>query len=81
MNLLRPVAPRAKRKALIPASVPELTKRTISMEGTCFKISSANSISRSVGAPNEKPSNAAFWTASSTAGWPWPKIIGPQEPM
>ena len=24
---------------------------------------------------------AAVCTASSTAGWPWPRIIGPQEPM
>jgi hypothetical protein len=24
---------------------------------------------------------AACVTASSTAGWPWPRIIGPQEPM
>ena len=37
--------------------------------------------SLSVGAPNEKPSTAAFCTASSTAGCPWPRIIGPQEPM
>ena len=35
----------------------------------------------SVGAPKEKPSRTAFSTASSTAGWPCPKIIGPQEPM
>ena len=34
-----------------------------------------------IGAPNEKPSTAAFCTASSTAGWPCPRIIGPQEPM
>jgi hypothetical protein len=44
-------------------------------------ISSASSISRSVGAPKLKPSQRAFCTASSTAGWPWPRIIGPQEPM
>ena len=29
----RPVKPRARRIALIVASVPELTKRTISIEG------------------------------------------------
>ena len=81
MNLLRPVAPRAKRMALMAASVPELTNRTMSMLGMCFKISSASSTSRSVGAPKEKPSDSAFCTASTTAGWPWPKIIGPQEPM
>ena len=46
-----------------------------------LRISSASSTSRSVGAPKLKPSSAAFCTASSTAGWPWPRIIGPQEPM
>jgi hypothetical protein len=81
MILLRPVAPRASRMALMPASVPELTRRTISMDGTNFRISSASSISRSVGAPKEKPSVTAFCTASTTAGCPWPRIIGPQEPM
>ena len=78
---LRPVAPRASRIALIAASVPELTRRTISTEGRCRAISSASSTSRSVGAPKEKPSRAARCTASSTRGWPWPRIIGPQEPM
>mgnify|MGYP000025223487 CR=1 FL=1 len=51
----------------MPASVPEDTRRTISMPGMIRMISSASSISRSVGAPNEKPSQAAFCTASSTA--------------
>ena len=60
---------------------PELTSRTCSQLGTSARISSASSISRSVGAPKEKPSSTAFWTASTTAGWPWPRIIGPQEPM
>ncbi len=63
------------------ASVPELTSRTISIEGTRAMMASASSTSRSVGAPNEKPSSTAFCTASTTAGWPWPRIIGPQEPM
>ena len=31
-------------------------------------------------APKLRPSFAAFATASSTAGWAWPSIIGPQEP-
>ncbi len=81
MILLRPVAPRARRMALMPASVPELTRRIISIDGTWRMISSASSTSRSVGAPKLNPSSAAFCTASSTAGWPWPRIIGPQEPM
>ena len=32
-------------------------------------------------ARRRKSLEAAFCTASSTAGWPWPRIIGPQEPM
>ena len=28
-----------------------------------------------------KPSVTARCTASTTAGWPWPRIMGPQEPM
>jgi hypothetical protein len=79
--LLRPVAPRASRSALMPASVPLETRRTCSTVGTWAMMASASSISRSVGAPKLKPSSAAFCTASSTAGWPWPRIIGPQEPM
>ncbi|CKU80838.1 Uncharacterised protein [Mycobacterium tuberculosis] len=49
--LLRPVAPRARRSALMAASVPELTRRTISIDGTSARMASASSISRSVGAP------------------------------
>jgi hypothetical protein len=57
------------------------TRRTCSMLGTRPMMASASSTSRSVGAPKLKPSRAADSTASSTAGWPWPRIIGPQEPM
>ena len=41
----RPVYPRARRMALIVASVPELTSRTFSTEGTASMISSASSVS------------------------------------
>ena len=47
----RPVTPRASRIALIDASVPEETSRTISMLGTARPISSAISTSPAVGAP------------------------------
>ena len=68
IDLLRPVAPRASRMAVMAASVPELTRRTMSMLGTRCKISSTSSISRSVGAPNEKPSKQlAARPASSNA--------------
>ena len=47
---LRPVAPRARRSALIVASVPDEQSRTISRCGTRVQSSSAISISASVGA-------------------------------
>ena len=51
--------PRASRRALIVASVPELTSRTLSIEGTARMISSASSLSASVGAPKLVPRSAA----------------------
>ena len=42
-------------------------------------ISAASSVSPGVGAPNDRPSAAARCTASTTAGWAWPRIIGPHE--
>ena len=44
-------ATRARRIALIAASVPELVRRTRSIEGNASIISAASSISSSVGAP------------------------------
>ena len=60
----RPVKPRARRMALIVASVPELTSRTFSIDGTASMISSASSLSASVGAPKLVPRAAASCTAS-----------------
>ncbi len=62
------------------ASVPELTRRTISTEGSMAQISSAMSTSLSVGAPKDRPFKAASRTASTIAGWAWPAMAGPQEP-
>ena len=45
--------------ALIVASVPELTSRTFSTDGTASMISSANSFSASVGAPKLVPRRTA----------------------
>ena len=75
----RPVTARARRNALMVASVPELTKRTISTEGTISMTISANSTSRRVGAPKDVPFSAARLTASTTAGWACPRMSGPQE--
>ncbi len=73
------MAARARRIALIAASVPEETIRTISTAGTRAAISSASRTSPGVGAPKLVPSVAAEATASTTAGWAWPAISGPQE--
>ncbi len=66
MTLSRFVAARASRSALMVASVPELTRRIISIDGTACVIISASSTSPTVGAPKEKPRVAAFFTASTT---------------
>ena len=79
MILGRPVKPRASRMALMVASVPELTNRTRWTGSTRPMISRASSVSAGVGAPKDSPSAAARCTASTTAGWAWPRIIGPQE--
>ena len=62
------------------ASVPELTIRTSSTDGTAPQTSSAISTSRSVAAPKLRPSLTARSTASRTTGWLCPRIIGPHEP-
>ena len=65
--------------ALITASVPELTIRTISSDGITSVISSAICTSLSVAAPKLSPFSHALITASLIAGWLCPRIIGPQE--
>ena len=64
----RPVKPRARRIALIVASVPELTKRTSSIEGMSSMTRRASRVSSSVGAPKLKPSAATRCTAAMTCG-------------
>ena len=81
MSLSRPVAPRARRTALITASVPEFTMRTISMCGTMATIFSAISTSSAVGAPNDRPFSMRACTAFRMSGWLWPSTIGPHEPI
>ena len=74
---LRPVAPRAKRTAVLVASVPLFIKRTRSHDGTRSPIASANFISRGVGAPYDVPSPAALRIASVTFGCACPRMIAP----
>ena len=54
--------------ALIDASVPLETMRTISMDGTASMISAASCDSSSVGAPKEEPLRSAASTAAVTRG-------------
>ena len=75
----RPVTARASRIALIDASVPDEVIRTISADGTRSTTSAARSTSASVGAPKLVPAAAAAVTASTTSGWAWPAISGPQD--
>ena len=62
------------------ASVPELTMRTFSTDGTTSAIRAAISTSMSVGAPKLVPRPSTPASASMTAGGRCPRIIGPQEP-
>ena len=80
MILLRFVKPRASRIALIVASVPELTMRTSSMDGTNSMILRATTVSIAVGAPKDRPFAAVSCTARITSGSACPRIIGPHEP-
>ena len=68
MILSLPVNPLAARIALIVASVPELTIRIISIDGTQSLTSCASSFSLPVGAPKVRPSKQAFTTSSRTSG-------------
>ncbi len=80
MMYLRLVKARATRIADMVASVPELTKRSFSIDGTAEITISASSPSVGVDAPKLAPLAAARCIASTTGGWAWPRIIGPQEP-
>ena len=62
------------------ASVPLFTKRTTSTDGSASAITSASSYSRREQAPKLRLFSAVRRTASITAGWAWPAIIGPQLP-
>ncbi|MBP1725401.1 MAG: hypothetical protein H6Q51_699 [Deltaproteobacteria bacterium] len=62
------------------ASVPELTRRTISMDGTSLLIIWASSTSFGVGMPKVVPCSAASLIAATTWGWACPKMRGPHEP-
>ena len=75
----RLVAARATRTALIAASVPELTKRTRSIDGMSFATRSASRVSSSVGAPKLVPRAAASASAFSKPFGACPWMSGPQD--
>ena len=50
------------------ASVPEVTRRTISSDGTASHKSCASSTSPGVGAPKLMPRAQAAWMALTTSG-------------
>src|ERR1043165_268607 len=77
----RPVNPRASRSALIVASVPDDTARTISIDGTEALRTSTNRTSTSVGAPNVVPAAIVSRMVSRISGCAWPRISGPQLPI
>ena len=78
-TLSRPVKPRATRRALIVASVPELTMRTSSTDGSASQMRRASSLSSSVGAPKLVPRSTCAWSRPTTSGWPQPRIMGPHD--
>ncbi len=73
------MTPRASRIALIVASVPDETRRTMSMPGTAATIRSASSTSPAVGAPNDVPRAAAAVAAWTISGRACPKSNAPHD--
>ena len=60
---------------------PSSPSRTMSTLGTRPMMASASSTLALGGRAEAEAVARPSCTASSTAGWPWPRIIGPQEPM
>jgi len=75
----RRVAARATRTALIVASVPELTKRTRSIDGISIDTRCARRVSSSVGAPKLVPRDAVAASALSSPFGAWPWMSGPHD--
>ena len=73
------MAARATRTALIVASVPELVKRTISIDGTSDRTFSAirTSSSRRRAVARAVPRDLGQRAISAGGAWPW--ISGPHD--
>ncbi len=63
-----PVTARANDSASMVASVPELQKRTRSIDGNRSQIAAASSDSYRLGAPKTNPSSSASRIASTITG-------------
>src|SRR5665647_621216 len=63
----------------IVARVAPVEQVRLVNSGTEATISSARATSFSLGVPKLNPLSAAPWTAASTSGCAWPRIIGPHE--
>ena len=75
------MAARASRSALIAASVPVATKRTMSMPGTRAVTRSASSTSGGDIRPNSTPRPSWRSIASRTKAGLCPKSAGPHAPI
>ena len=73
------MAARARRTALIAASVPEETKRTFSIDGTGLTTRSASSTSALHGAPNDVPAAGRGARPRRPRLRQWPKMSGPYD--
>ena len=73
------MAARATRTALIAASVPELTKRTRSIDGISARTFSPSFTSSSVGAPKLVPCSPHRASAFIRPLGAWPWISGPHD--
>ena len=78
MILSRPRYARATRRAMKVASVPLVVKRTCSAHATARTTCSASSMIGSFRSMYVLPRPTWRCTASTTAGWAWPRTIGPE---
>ena len=62
------------------ASVPELTMRTFSTEGTQLMIFSAIWISHGHGQPKDTPDFETSWMMEVISIGAWPRMAGPHVP-
>ena len=72
MTAFLPVTARAVASAMVLPSVPELVKRTRSIDGKRAQTSAANRSSQGLAEPKTIPASSARSTASRSTGCEWP---------